>query len=97
MPFSLCSGGIVRSHFKHSGRAGDCNGDVADHLAGIEDFMLAKATYDAAGAAMAAHVFGVSACCASASIGASEQVLLVKRKGRTGFKPSGLRDELPGP
>jgi hypothetical protein len=25
-----------------------------------------------------------------------EQVLRLKRKGRTGFKPSGLRDELPG-
>jgi len=25
----------------------------------------------------------------------AEPVLRVKRKGRTGFKPSGLRDELP--
>jgi hypothetical protein len=32
--------------------------------------------------------------CASAAIGA-ERLLRVKRKGRTGFKPSGLRDELP--
>jgi hypothetical protein len=24
------------------------DGEVADHLAGVEDFMLAKATYDAA-------------------------------------------------
>ena len=39
-------------------------------------------------------LFGVSARCASAAIGA-ERVLRVKRKGRTGFKPSGLRDELP--
>ena len=31
---------------------------------------------------------------ASAAIGA-ERVLRVKRKGRTGFKPSGLKDELP--
>jgi hypothetical protein len=48
MSFFLCSGGVVRSHFKHSVELVDCNGEVADHLAGIEDFMLVKATYDAA-------------------------------------------------
>jgi hypothetical protein len=38
----------VRSHFKHSVERVDDNGGIADHLAGVEDFMLAKATYDAA-------------------------------------------------
>jgi hypothetical protein len=39
-------------------------------------------------------LFGVSARFDSAAIGA-EPVLRVMRKGRTGVKPSGLRDELP--
>jgi hypothetical protein len=38
----------VRSYFKHSVERVDDNGEAADHLAGVEDFMLAKATYDAA-------------------------------------------------
>jgi hypothetical protein len=38
----------VRTHFKHSIERVDGNGEIADHLAGVEDFMLAKATYDAA-------------------------------------------------
>jgi hypothetical protein len=40
--------GIVRSHFKHSIELVDDTGEIADHLAAVEDFMLAKATYDAA-------------------------------------------------
>jgi hypothetical protein len=46
--FSRCSGGIVRSHFKHSVELADGNGEIADHLAGVEDLMLVRATYDAA-------------------------------------------------
>jgi hypothetical protein len=38
----------MRCHFKHNVERVDGNGEVADHLAGVEDFMLAKATYDAA-------------------------------------------------
>ena len=38
----------MRTHFKHSIERVDGNGEIADHLAGVEDFMLAKATYDAA-------------------------------------------------
>ena len=38
----------MRTHFKHSIERVDRNGEIADHLAGVEDFMLAKATYDAA-------------------------------------------------
>ena len=38
----------MRSHFKHSVELVDGNGEIADHLAGVEDFMLARATYDAA-------------------------------------------------
>ena len=38
----------MRTHFKHSFEFVDENGDITDHLAGVEDFMLAKATYDAA-------------------------------------------------
>jgi hypothetical protein len=48
LPFSLCSGGIVRSHFKHSIELVDDNAEIVDQLARVEDFMLAKATYDAA-------------------------------------------------
>ncbi len=39
---------LVRTHFKHSVELVDGNGEIADHLAGVEDFMLARATYDAA-------------------------------------------------
>jgi hypothetical protein len=46
--FSFRSGGRVRSHFKHSIERVDDNGEVADKLAAVEDFILAKATYDAA-------------------------------------------------
>jgi hypothetical protein len=46
--FSLCSGGIVRSHFKHSVELVDGDGEITDHVAGVEDFMLARATYEAA-------------------------------------------------
>jgi hypothetical protein len=38
----------MRSRFKHSIELVDETGEIADHLAGVEDFMLAKATYDAA-------------------------------------------------
>jgi hypothetical protein len=38
----------VRNHFKHSVELVDRDGEIADHLAGVEDFMLARATYDAA-------------------------------------------------
>ena len=38
----------MRSHFKHSIELVDDTGEIADHLAAVEDFMLAKATYDAA-------------------------------------------------
>jgi len=40
--FPLCSGGIVRTHFKHR------EGEIADVLAAVEDFLLAQATYQAA-------------------------------------------------
>ena len=50
LPFPLCSewGSVVRSHFKHSIELVDDNGEIVDQLAGVQDFMLAKATYDAA-------------------------------------------------
>jgi hypothetical protein len=38
----------VRSHFKHSIELVDERGEITEHLAGVEDFLLAKATYDAA-------------------------------------------------
>ena len=38
----------MRSHFKHSVELVDGNGEIADHLAGVENFLLAKATDDAA-------------------------------------------------
>jgi hypothetical protein len=38
----------VRTHFKHSVERVDGDGEIAHHLAGVEDFMLAKATYEAA-------------------------------------------------
>ena len=38
----------MRSHFKHSVELVDDNGEIVDQLAGVQDFMLAKATYDAA-------------------------------------------------
>jgi hypothetical protein len=38
----------VRTHFKHSIELVDGDGEIADQLAGVDDFMLAKATYDAA-------------------------------------------------
>jgi hypothetical protein len=46
--FSICSRGVMRSRLKHSIELVDESGEIADHLAGVEDFMLAKATYDAA-------------------------------------------------
>ena len=46
--FSVCSRGVMRSRFQHSIELVDESGEIADHLAGVEDFMLAKATYDAA-------------------------------------------------
>ena len=36
----------MRSHFKHSVELVD--GEIVDQLAGVQDFMLARATYDAA-------------------------------------------------
>jgi hypothetical protein len=38
----------VRNHFKHSVELVGGDGEIADHLAGVEDFLLARATYDAA-------------------------------------------------
>jgi hypothetical protein len=38
----------VRNHFKHSVELVGGDGEIADHLAGVEDFLLAQATYDAA-------------------------------------------------
>jgi hypothetical protein len=38
----------MRTHFKHGIEIIDGNGDITEHLAGVEDFLLAKATYDAA-------------------------------------------------
>ena len=46
--FSLCSGRIVRNHFKHSVELVDGEGDIVDVLAAVEDFLLAQATYQAA-------------------------------------------------
>ena len=50
LPFPLCSAWarLLRSHFKHSVELVDDNGEIVDQLAGVQDFMLAKATYDAA-------------------------------------------------
>jgi hypothetical protein len=45
---SLFAVRVVRSHFKHSIELVDESGEITDHLAGVEDFMLAKATFDAA-------------------------------------------------
>jgi hypothetical protein len=38
----------VRSYFKHSIERLDGNGEIADHVAGVEDFILARDTYEAA-------------------------------------------------
>jgi hypothetical protein len=38
----------TRTHFKHSIDVLDPNGELLEHLAGVEDFELAEATYDAA-------------------------------------------------
>ena len=39
----------MRNHFKHSVERMDGDGEIADHLAGVEDFLLARATcHDAA-------------------------------------------------
>jgi hypothetical protein len=46
--FVLHGGSALRSHFKHSVELVDDNGEIVDQLAGVQDFMLAKATYDAA-------------------------------------------------
>ena len=50
LPFPLCSelGIGVASHFKHRVELVDDNGEIVDQLAGVQDFMLARATYDAA-------------------------------------------------
>jgi hypothetical protein len=50
LQFSLCSGEhrLAGSHFKHSIELVDDNGEIVDQLAGVQDFMLAKATFDAA-------------------------------------------------
>ena len=47
-PAVLCSGGIVRNHFRHSVELVDREGDIVDVLAAVEDFLLAPATYEAA-------------------------------------------------
>ena len=47
-PFSLCSSTGVRTHFKHSVELVDGEGEIADVLAAVEDFLLARATYEAA-------------------------------------------------
>jgi hypothetical protein len=39
---------LLRSHFKHSVELVDDDGEIVDQLAGVQDFVLAKATYDAA-------------------------------------------------
>ena len=39
---------VMRSRFNRSIELVDESREIADHLAGVEDFMLAKATYDAA-------------------------------------------------
>jgi len=46
--FPLCSGEIVRNHFKHSVELVDVQADIVDVLAAVADFLLAQATYDAA-------------------------------------------------
>ena len=38
----------VRNHFKHSVELVDREGEIADVLAAVEDFLLARATYEAA-------------------------------------------------
>jgi hypothetical protein len=38
----------TRTHFKHSIDMFDAKGDILEHLAGVEDFVLTEATYDAA-------------------------------------------------
>jgi hypothetical protein len=38
----------VRTHFKHSVELVDGEGEIADVLAAVEDFLLARATYEAA-------------------------------------------------
>ena len=38
----------MRIHFKHSIELVDDNAEIVDQLARVEDFMLAKATYEAA-------------------------------------------------
>ncbi len=46
--FVLSGDRPVRSHFKHSVELVDDYGEIVDQLAGVQDFMLAKATYEAA-------------------------------------------------
>jgi hypothetical protein len=38
----------VRTHFKHTVELLDREGDIVDLLAAVEDFLLARATYEAA-------------------------------------------------
>ena len=38
----------MRNHFKHSIELVDREGEIADVLAAVEDFLLARATYEAA-------------------------------------------------
>ena len=35
-------------HFKHAVELVDCEGDIVDVLAAVEDFLLPRATYEAA-------------------------------------------------
>jgi hypothetical protein len=39
----------VRNHFKHSVELVDREGEIVEVLAAVEDFLLAQATYEAAG------------------------------------------------
>ena len=38
----------MRNNFKHSVERVDGDGEIADHLAGVEDSLLARADYEAA-------------------------------------------------
>ena len=44
--FPLCSGRVVRNHFKHSVELVDREGESAGLLTAVEDFLLSRATYD---------------------------------------------------
>ena len=82
-------GRLGRSGHQHLPNEAHSTIDVRPHQRENRKAALVLSALDASGRA---RVRGVSVCF---GLDRCEQVLRLKRKGRTGFKPSGLRDELP--